>query len=941
MKKNAGFVSNWKGDNMAESLIERFIALRARQQGIDPAYALAVARQESGMNPTAVGDQGRSLGLFQVQAGAAQDAGIDPALRGQTVPNIDAGVTYLRQSLDRAGGNPALALEMYNKGPALQGRGDPQYVSHVDQQYAQVMQERDRAAMEDRLRAIQQRRQQLQGVPSPPASSTPPLPPSLPSGAPKEGYLGPQDVGEGQTATVLLETITDPRINQAKPTNIPLIVPGISPEEIRRLAAGHPPTPDTYERAIQHALGRIQAGAQLQAYSDIPSAVAAAKQESAARGQPPSAPATPSDIVLDITKPSAPSVPQATPAPPQGGGPFAWLPGFEFMHALPAEQQAKVAEVAQEAVQRAPAMALETAGSMGGAALGALAAPHTFGLVNPISASLLGGSLAHRATQYLPEPFRPAPETPLATSPIANVYPSDVFSAGVTLGAPLLGRAGKFVVRHLRAGRALSAAEQATAQQAADYLATYQQAEKAVQDKWATGEARKSLQWAEKVSRAQMDAEDKWRLAEEAFHTKKTAAYHDALREAKASQAAYKEALADYRAAVPAHQAAVHRAQALPEAYMPPEIPGHAGQPTSHVLYNQLAESAGDTPIDMLPAQQVALTVQEQLGVSVPSMQPSRIQRIINDIHDLGNTASFAQVHQLLKDLGPLTRSTDGKTRGAAKQLFAGLTNETRQAGPLAETLRQANAAWRKEETLHEFQRQILRPGGTVLNYNAQGELTLNPRNLLNATERFLARDPFAAGSFSPAELAAFRRDIRSFIATPPMPSGTPLLPGPITVKNVPTPVREPPAAIEPPRYTFPPVAAPFTPPPPVEPTITPPSFGRLAMDVGKGVLAGVPFGGSTALKLGTGYAVADLFEYMVSRALLNPQLRPLVLQAIRPNGTLDPALFGTLATLMHVTTTDFPEPGAPGVPQSETDLQRFNRGRGAPTSDLQGGSTR
>jgi hypothetical protein len=929
MKKNVGSVSNWKDDNVAESLIERFIALRARQQGIDPAYALAVARQESDMNPTAVGDQGRSLGLFQVQAGAAQDAGVNPALRGQTVPNIDAGVTYLRQSLDRAGGNPALALEMYNKGPALQGRGDPQYVSHVDQQYAQVMQERDRAAMEERLRAIQQRRQQLQEVPSPPASSRPALPPVLPSGAPKEGYLGPQDVGEGQTATVLLETITDSRINQGKPTNIPLIVPGISPEEIRQLAAGHPPTPDTYERAIQHALGRLQGGESLQAYPDIPSAVAAAQQESATRGQPPSAPSTPSDIVPDIEKSSA------TPPP----SPLRLSP-----EEMPQPIEKRMGRIGQEQTsgwRQMPAMALETAGSMGGAALGALAAPYTFGLVNPITGSLLGGSLAHRATQYLPEPLRPAPEKPLATSPIANVYPSDVLSAAVTLGAPLLGRGAQWVVSKTRAGRALSEAEQATAQQAADYLASYQQADAAARAKWATGEARKSLQWAEKVSRTQMDADEKWRLAEEAFHTKKTTAYQEALRDAKASQAAFKQALADYRTAVPAHQAAVQRAQALPNAYMPPDIPGHAGQRPSYVLYKQLAEVAGDTPMDMLPAQQVALTVQEQLGVSVPSMQPSPIQRIITDIHDLGNTASFAQVHQLLKDLGPLTRSTDGKTRGAAKQLFAGLTNEIRQMGPLAETFRQANAAWRKEETLHEFQRQILRPGGNVLNYNAQGELTLNPRNLLNATERFLATDPFAAGSFSPAELGAFRRDIRSFIATPPMPSGAPPLPGSITVKDVPTPVRQPPAAIEPPRYTFPPEAAPFTPPSPVEPQMTAPSLGRLAWDVGKGVLAGVPFGGSMPLKLGAAAAGADLMEYMLSRALLTPQLRPLVLRAIRPNGTIDPALFGTLATLMHLSTTDFPEPGSPAVSLSDADMQRLTRGRGMPQFNLEGGSTR
>lgn len=116
-------------------IIDRITA-EARHQGVDPKLALAVAMQESYLNPNAVGDNGQSLGLFQLQRAAALDAGIDPARRGEPEVNITGGVRYIKQKLQQSSGNVEQALSRYNRGtPTYQGRGDPHYVENVKQYY--------------------------------------------------------------------------------------------------------------------------------------------------------------------------------------------------------------------------------------------------------------------------------------------------------------------------------------------------------------------------------------------------------------------------------------------------------------------------------------------------------------------------------------------------------------------------------------------------------------------------------------------------------------------------------------------------------------------------------------------------------------------------------------------------------------------------------------
>lgn len=105
--------------------IQQRIREVAAQQRVPLDLAHAVIKQESNWDPHAVGDGGRAKGFFQLHAGAAKDAGIDPAQRHDIGQNIFGGIRYLRLKLDQAGGHIDKALRLYN------GGGDPNYVVHV------------------------------------------------------------------------------------------------------------------------------------------------------------------------------------------------------------------------------------------------------------------------------------------------------------------------------------------------------------------------------------------------------------------------------------------------------------------------------------------------------------------------------------------------------------------------------------------------------------------------------------------------------------------------------------------------------------------------------------------------------------------------------------------------------------------------------------------
>jgi len=102
-----------------QARIQELIVAEARDLGVDPALALAVAHAESLFDPDALSPKG-ARGVMQIMPMVARgEYGLHPDILWTPRINVRMGLHFLRRLLDRYDRIEALALSYYNGGSAV------------------------------------------------------------------------------------------------------------------------------------------------------------------------------------------------------------------------------------------------------------------------------------------------------------------------------------------------------------------------------------------------------------------------------------------------------------------------------------------------------------------------------------------------------------------------------------------------------------------------------------------------------------------------------------------------------------------------------------------------------------------------------------------------------------------------------------------------------
>ncbi len=96
------------------SAFDEHIRTAAHKYRLKPPLLKAVMAAESNFNPAAISERG-ATGLMQLMPGTARDMYVHDML--DPAQNIEGGARYLRQLLDRFGGDLERVLAAYNAGP--------------------------------------------------------------------------------------------------------------------------------------------------------------------------------------------------------------------------------------------------------------------------------------------------------------------------------------------------------------------------------------------------------------------------------------------------------------------------------------------------------------------------------------------------------------------------------------------------------------------------------------------------------------------------------------------------------------------------------------------------------------------------------------------------------------------------------------------------------
>lgn len=95
--------------------IAAMVQQAAAQYGVNPQLALAIAQQESALNPNAVNPKSGAAGVMQLMPATAASLGVTNSL--DPSQNIPAGVSLFAQYLQQFGGDQVAAVAAYDWGP--------------------------------------------------------------------------------------------------------------------------------------------------------------------------------------------------------------------------------------------------------------------------------------------------------------------------------------------------------------------------------------------------------------------------------------------------------------------------------------------------------------------------------------------------------------------------------------------------------------------------------------------------------------------------------------------------------------------------------------------------------------------------------------------------------------------------------------------------------